>query len=211
MGMREKVVAGSILSVGAALVLARIFVFELFSVPSGSMAPVVGVGDTVLVAKWAAGRDAAIGDIVVFDHGQDKLMKRIVAGPGQTITIVDDAAEVDGHAFAVVSVEKDVAVYDYSRTTNEWHEVRGTLRHETIGSHTAAIFAPDVDTHTFPPRTTTLGANEFFVLGDSRDASLDSRTFGVVKRSAIYGRVHSVLWSKGHDGFSAVFASIAGR
>lgn len=130
---------------------------ELYHVEHESMEPTLHDGDRIVVEKKARfrGYGPDRGDVVVLrgvggDESQ-RLVKRVVGLPGETIAGRFGAIHVDG-------------------TRLEESYLR------------SAISAQD-----FPP--TTLGEDQYFLLGDNRAASVDSRTFGAVKRGQLVGRV----------------------
>jgi len=94
---------------------------------------------------------------------------------------------------------------DTIRTTSDAVIVNGQTLHEPY------ISAP----FNFDTNTWKLGANEFFVMGDNRDNSLDSRTWGPLNRSYIVGKAVAVYWPLSDwqwvNTFSSVFASISGN
>ena len=177
---RHRALAGWAICLVVALLLAlgvRAFVFQSFSIPSGSMEPTLDVGDRILVWKaffnW---HDLHEGDIVVFRHPprdhcpgpQDSdLVKRVIALPGQTIYSASGAIYVDGQPLAEPYLppgdELGLPIPDATR---------------------AAPFH-------VPP-------GEFYVLGDNRAISCDSRFWGPVRGSSIVGKVVLLFWRHSH-------------
>lgn len=138
-----------------AIYLLLTFVFGISVLNGNSMNPTLSNGDVSLYFRLD--RDYKSGDIVLFRSfsTQEILVKRIVAGPGDTITIVD------GKVFVNNSILKEP--YIFSQT-------------------------PDRGEVDYP---LTLGKDEFFVLGDNRDTSMDSRSaeIGVVNKKYIKGKI----------------------
>ncbi len=129
-----------------------------------SMAPTLAEGDRYLIHRWLMRiRDPVPGDIVVLrDPSIDELaVKRVVAGPGARIQIIEGRLIVDGHPLA-----------EESGNAGKWTGP-GFLK--------SAVYeiAPDC----------------FFVMGDNRTNSYDSRHYGAVEKSDIYGYVlPAVTW-----------------
>lgn len=142
------------------VVLAAILVFVRFSlgismVDGDSMAPSCQKGDLVFYFKPA--KNYRPGDLVIFRKWDGFLsLKRITAGPGQTVEIKEDGLFINGSAVSEA----------YTDTPTE---ARGEI--------------------TYP---LTLGNNEYFVLGDNRVNSLDSRDYGPVSRERLIGKVFYV-------------------
>lgn len=164
----------------------KAFLFEAYQIPSGSMEQNLLVGDHVVVDKlvWAPRglpwgpllprREILRGDVVVFRGPEDPdrdFVKRAVAFGGETVEIRAKRLRVDG-------VEKDepyVVHRDPELLTGR--VVPASLRGRDELS----------------PRT--LPAGTFFALGDNRDESRDSRSWGPVSRQLVKGRALLVYWS----------------
>jgi signal peptidase I len=164
----------------------KAFLFEAYQIPSGSMEDSLLVGDHVVVDKlaWAPRglpwgpllprREIRRGDVVVFrgpeDPGRD-FVKRAVAFGGETVEIHAKRLRVDG-------ADRD--------------EPYAVHRDPTV--HTGdALPALLRGRDELPPRR--LPAGSFFALGDNRDDSRDSRSFGPVREELVRGRALFVYWS----------------
>ncbi len=180
----------SLLVAGIFVLFVRTFVVQTYQVPTGSMEKTILVGDHLLVNKFAfaprlAGwaklfpyRDVHRGDIIVFKKPGDDvnpgnvLVKRAVAGPGQTVLVRDKVLFVDGKPADGPYVQhtdpevypNDPAIPDMARRRDQ--------------------FGP----FTVPP-------NSWFGMGDNRDNSLDSRYWGPIPRENIFGRPTILYWS----------------
>lgn len=183
-----------------ALVLAltiRVFLVQAFKIPSGSMIPSLQIGDHILVNKLAYGlqvpRDCEFevallpvtcysssmlfefekpkrGDIIVFRYPEDEhkdFIKRIIGLPGDTIRIQEKIVYINGERF---------------------QDAQFTQRVDP-GMIDGRINPRD----TFGP--VTVPPNSYFVMGDNRDQSLDSRFWGYVQEHKIKGRAFLVYWS----------------
>jgi signal peptidase I len=173
-------------------------------VPTGSMQPTILVGDRVWVnklaydlrvpfttrhvAEWA---EPARGDIVVFfspANGQ-RLVKRVIGLPGDTLELRNNRLFLNGHAVDYTPLEERV-VNALPATTTQHDFAR-----EQLPGHPHGVMA----TPALPARRdfgpVRVPAGQFFMLGDNRDNSLDSRYFGAVPRANIVGRATSVALS----------------
>lgn len=167
---------------------ARIFVFQAFKIPSGSMYDNLLVGDHIIVNKFVYGPEASAlfrrvfplkpierGDIVIFRFPQNPandFVKRVIALPGEEISIRDKVVYIDGRALREdYKVHTDRVVYPKRALLPEPWRSRDQLG---------------------PYR---VPAGTYFVLGDNRDKSNDSRFWGPVPRSLIKGRAFMIYWS----------------
>ena len=193
----------------AALVAAVVFPFKSAIadwnwVPSGSMKPTILEGDLVFVNKlaydlkvpftlWRVGEwgNPRRDDIVVFfsPYDETRLVKRIIGVPGDTLEMRENVLYRNGaplryeiaadHPFARELHEDSRAVVARESGEDISHWVMG------LPSRRAA--------RSFGP--VTVPAGQYFMMGDSRDNSFDSRFFGLVERKRIVGRTSRVLLS----------------
>lgn len=184
---------------------AKSAIADINYVPSGSMAPTILPGDVVAVNKlaydlkvpfttthlahWA---DPARGDVVVcFEPGDGtRLVKRVVGLPGDTLELRHEILYVNGTPLAYSAPAADAGA---ALPASE--RARGLLAREQLGRHRHAVMAlrgvPAL--RSFGPLTVPAGS--YFVMGDNRDNSKDSRFFGCVPRDAIVGEVEGVFVS----------------
>lgn len=169
---------------------ARIFVFQAFKIPTGSMIDTLLIGDHIVVNKFIYGapgpgpldalaplREIRRGDIVVFRYPEDPqtdFVKRVIGLPDETIVIRDKGVLVDG-----VPVDEPYVLYDDPKI---FPDAKGLPEQFRLRDQ----FGPYV-----VPR------GEYFVMGDNRDRSNDSRYWGTVPRDLIKGRAFLVYWSYG--------------
>ncbi|HYC60949.1 MAG TPA: signal peptidase I [Thermoanaerobaculia bacterium] len=165
---------------------ARIFVFQAFKIPSGSMEDNLKIGDHIIVNKFIYGpagtlqglvplREVRRGDIVVFRYPRQPevdFVKRVVALPGETISIDDKKVSIDGR------------VLDEPYTLHEDEQV-----------YPAGEFLPEPQRSRDQMKPFRVPAGQYFVMGDNRDHSSDSRYWGTVPRTMIKGRAFMVYWS----------------
>lgn len=174
-------------------------------VPSGSMKPSILEGDrifvnklaydlkipftTVHLARWS---DPKSGEIVIFYSPKDgtRLVKRVVGVPGDTIEMRRDELFVNG-------VKAEYRPLDSSLVQQVplQEQANGLFAIEqTAEAKHPVMISPNVPAmRSFGP--VKLEANQYFVMGDNRDFSFDSRYFGPVDRQLIVGRALSVIAS----------------
>lgn len=160
----------------------RTFIVQAFKIPSGSMKPTLQIGDHILVNKFTYGIDLPFsditllnlgeperGDIIVFEYPvePDKdFIKRVVGLPGDEVEIRNKVVYVNGEP-----IEQGYTQY------TEDHVIPGEAGPRDN-------YGPE-----------TVPENEFFVLGDNRDNSYDSRFWGNVEERALKGRAFIIYWS----------------
>ena len=174
-------------------------------VPTGSMNPTILQGDLIYVdklaydlrfpltfyrlAEWA---EPETGDIVVCFSPEDqtRLVKRIIAVPGDTIESKGNALLLNGQPATYTKLDPQNTEYLSSGLKG-----RSILATENLDGCTHAVMSiPSVRAiRDFGP--ITVPADRYFVMGDNRDNSKDSRYFGFVKRRAIVGKARGVIVS----------------
>jgi signal peptidase I len=158
--------------------LVRTFVVQTFYIPSGSMIPTLQVGDRILVDKLSyhlhgVGR----GDIVVFSkppleqQNINDLVKRVIGLPGETISSVNGQVYINGKLLNEPWLQPGV------KTTPGPNPVPFNL-----------------------DKPYKIPAGEYYVIGDNRTDSEDSRWFGPIPRSLIVGRAFIRIWPLSHIG-----------
>jgi signal peptidase I len=205
--------------------LVRSFLFEPFKIPSGSMIPTLRVGDFILVNKYAYGirwpvtNRVAIpvgtperGDVMVFRYPEDpstNYIKRIVGLPGDTVTYINKRLTINGQE---IPMKPDGTFGDVEDALNF---VRFDQYQEQLGTHLhSVIVVPDQQpvfvsqVRLFPGREgceySTQGfsckvpPNSYFMMGDNRDHSSDSRYWGFVPEENIVGKAF-VVWMNFQD------------
>lgn len=192
------------------LFLALMFVFrsacaDWVTVPTGSMNPTILEGDRLLVDKHAFGlripftlvrltdgEDPRRGDIVIFDSPADgtTLVKRVVGTPGDVVQIDDGVLIVNGEQARYGPASPD-RVDELLSTTAALHPL--VLQESGPAGEHEILMLPSRFARDFGPIEVPPGM--YFVLGDNRDNSADSRVFGYVPRRNIVGRATHVLIS----------------
>ena len=154
----------------------RVFGFKPYSIRSGSMMPTIKIGDVVMANKFVYRiREPARGDIVIF-YSPDRhqyLIKRVIAVGGESIEIRDKRVFVDAKPI-----------------DDPWghHLDPQTIPLSGNDGGNRDNLAPIV----LPPET-------YFLLGDNREQSKDSRNWGPIKREDIEGKAFIIFWSKDRD------------
>ncbi|MBS0540838.1 MAG: signal peptidase I [Proteobacteria bacterium] len=178
-------------------IVVRTFAVEPFNIPSGSMIPTLLVGDYLFVSKYSYGYSkhsfpfsAGIfsgrifkqmperGDVAVFKYPGDQgqglnrtdYIKRIIGLPGDRIQVTNGVLQINGQ-----SVER-TRIGDYVKGAHGGYQ-KGTLYIETLpgGRRHEILESTDAGPSDNTPEF-LVPANNFFVMGDNRDDSLDSRT-----------------------------------
>lgn len=191
----------------------RAFFVEAYKIPSGSMERTILVGDFLLVNKLVYGATVpftgrrlprleapARGDVVVFEWPKDRrknLIKRLLGLPGDTLAMRDGVLYVNGVArderYAVHTEPGSDPTYD----AFDWQQ------HFVTRMAMAAPAPARRDPSAHPSRDNwgplTVPAAQYFVLGDNRDNSLDSRYWGFVPDSLLRGRPIVVYYSYAPD------------
>lgn len=193
-----------IIAVGLFLVI-RAFFVEAFKIPSGSMERTLLVGDFLLVNKLVYGaqipftdlhlpavRQPARGDVVVFQYPVDpskNYVKRLVGLPGDTLAMLDGVLFLNGAAQAESFVLRTEPDTDPSTDDFRWQ------RNHLI--KTAQASAAHPSRNNWGPLV--VPDRSYFVLGDNRDNSSDSRYWGFVPDSLVRGQPFIVYYSYAPD------------
>jgi signal peptidase I len=179
-------------------------------VPSGSMNPTIIEGDRLLVDKHAyglripftlirvtRGEDPQRGDIVTFDSPADGklLVKRVIGVPGDVIAMSDERLTVNGIPDQYTPADRrdtrSLLLATQAERPQAWGESAGQCRHDIL-------LLPDRPSpSTFGPVVVPSGM--YFMLGDNRDNSADSRYIGFVPRRNIVGHATEVVMSLDPD------------
>jgi signal peptidase I len=185
-------------SIIIALLLAlviRTYLVQAFKIPSGSMEDTLVIGDHLLVSKFIYGtkipftdsqvikvRDPLRGDVIVFEYPEDPskdFIKRVIGTPGDVVEGKDKKVYVNGKLY---------------QNPHEIHKEKEVIPKEMNPRDT---FGPV----TVPP-------NSYFVMGDNRDRSYDSRFWGFVSRDKIKGLAFIKYWSWDREKFRPRFGNI---
>ncbi len=173
----------------------RTFLVQAFKIPSGSMEDTLAIGDHILVNKFIYGtkipftdkrilkiRDPRRGDVIVFEYPEDPskdFIKRVIGTPGDVVE------------------EKDKKVYVNGQLYVNPHEVHKEPEIIPRDQNPRDNFGP-----------IKVPADSYFVMGDNRDRSYDSRFWGFVKNSKIKGLAFIKYWSWDSDKFGVRWKNI---
>jgi signal peptidase I len=233
----------------------KVFIVEAFRIPTGSMENTLLAGDFLLVNKFIYGAktpryipftDIALpyltlpaftkprsGDIVIFEYPGSKhnheivnYVKRCVAGPGDTLLIVNKTVFVNSRQLAVPPTARitsgrslpkefnDARVFPEGAGFNEDNYgplvVPGKGLTITLNplaakqwkdviegeGHSLEVSGDDIVIDGSPAASYTMAKDYYFMMGDNRDNSLDSRFWGVVPEDLIIGKALMIYWSR---------------
>jgi signal peptidase I len=188
-----------IISFVIGLLLFRTFAYDWSHIPSGSMEPTLYSGDRVLIDKMALGPTIPFTDIVLYQKGNPErgdivlffpshaegiqYIKRVVGIPGDTIRVSGKNILVNGKINArqpyMISPKSDKITHERIQTGNISH----------VAQYSTGGKLPNISSDIIVPE------GQYFVMGDHRTHSLDSRYWGFVQREQIVGKTSSLLLS----------------
>jgi signal peptidase I len=213
----------------------RSFLVEPFKIPSGSMMPTLLIGDFILVNKFTYGIRLPIlnkkvvqidnpkrGDVMVFRYPADPSLdyiKRVIGVPGDLVEYRDKKLSINGKAVATVSDST------YSYVGNGLNYITATVYSEQLnGARHSMMTEPDKPS-VYPPQVVDFPYREncsynaegvgfackvptghYFMMGDNRDASNDSRYWGFVPDKNIVGKAF-FIWMN-FDNFGRIGTTI---
>lgn len=149
----------------------RLNIARAYRTPTGSMTPTMAIGDHILEDKITYNFRAPLRrEIVLFPYPEDEtktFIKRIIGLPGETIEIRDKTIYINGEPLSEAAYTQHLDPTFFDAQTN----ARDNLAQQVIPS------------------------DSYFLLGDNRDQSLDSRFFGVIHENEILGKARVIYWS----------------
>lgn len=201
--------------------LLRSFLVEPFKIPSGSMIPSLNIGDYILVNKFTYGirlpvlnvklfdvHHPARGDVMVFRYPVDPSLdyiKRVVGLPGDRVVYHNKHLTING---VPVKMEPEG---DYNYTKSGLNFVSAKIYKEQLGAHTNNILVQPDEPSVRPGQylfqyrencdyneegfSCVVPKGHYFMMGDNRDDSTDSRYWGFVPDRNIVGRAFMIWWN----------------
>lgn len=192
-----------LIAIVSVLIYGRVKV-RAIRVPTGGMANTIVPGESLFVKRSI--EKVERGDIVVFEWPKDPAVhyvSRVIGLPGETVSVKARHVYVDGKELP--EQRAYVLPENYNEPAGALHEVSV----EGMGPYRVYYHAPDatgagpvaaVDETPFAASEPyRIPDNHYFVLGDNRDDSLDSRYWGTVPRAAIIGKATMIYWSSRKD------------
>ena len=180
----------------------RSFIAEPFRIPSASMLPTLHIGDFILVNKFAYGIRLPVlntkvletgepqrGDVLVFRFPQDTrvdYIKRVVGLPGDKVGYFNKTIYINGEAIEQQVKAKDVSLLGLVPSRAELRvEQLGDIEHELLIDPDRSLVEGEM----------VVPAGQYFVMGDNRDNSNDSRFWGTVPEQNLVGKAFFIWMS----------------
>ncbi len=196
----------------------RSFVVEPFKIPSESMVPTLVIGDFILVNKWTYGIRVPVinkkiidvhtpqrGDVMVFRYPKDTsldFIKRVVGVPGDKIEYLDKKLTVNGVAVPQSQTGDYLNARQLSYSPS-YIEKLGEAEHRILVDNGTPAFISQSEQFPFRENCTytsrgvacTVPAGHYFMMGDNRDHSNDSRYWGFVPEENIVGKAFFIWFN----------------
>jgi len=207
--------SGSFFPVIALVFFLRSFLYEPFKIPSSSMVPTLQIGDLILVNKFTYGVRLPIinkkiiemnhpqrGDVMVFKYPKDPSLdyiKRVVGVPGDKIIYKNKHLTINGKALSYRSLP-DYLDEEHLSYSKQYLENLNGVDHRILIDERMPAYVPNPDafpqhdlcTYSTDGFACTVPAGHYFMMGDNRDNSLDSRYWGFVPDGNIVGKAFFV-------------------
>ncbi|WP_028104084.1 signal peptidase I [Pseudoduganella violaceinigra] len=217
--------SGSFFPVIALVFFLRSFLWEPFKIPSASMVPTLLVGDLILVNKYTYGirlpiinkkvvqlNDPQRGDVMVFKYPEDvsqDYIKRVIGVPGDKIVYQNKRLTVNGQQIGYTAMPDYLDEEKLLTYRKQFMEQLGNVQHRVLNDEMAPAAPQGV--HNFPGReactynyegfSCVVPEGNYFMMGDNRDNSSDSRIWGFVPDKNIVGKAFFVWMNLGNFNF----------
>ena len=204
-----------------AVFVLRSFLFEPFKIPSGSMIPTLLIGDLILVNKFHYGLRLPVlntkitegnkpqrGDVMVFRYPPKPSLdyiKRVVGVPGDEVAYLNKTLTINGKPVPKTALpeffDEDATLY-----FKQFEEVLSDKRYRILNDDNRPAFVPGADDFQFKQNcrysiegvVCKVPEGHYFMMGDNRDNSLDSRYWGFVPDKNIVGKAFFIWMNFGH-------------
>ena len=193
--------AGSLAPVLGLVLVLRSFLIEPFQIPSQSMVPTLQVGDFILVSKWTYGIRLPVlrtkiieigsperGDVMVFfpPHEDRYFIKRVVGLPGDKVHVLNGIVFINGDKMTQTSVAEKA------------NSSRSVVMSEDLGGIEHLMQKRTSPTRLSQNYSAVVPQGHYFMMGDNRDNSSDSRVWGPVPEDRIVGKAFArwMFWDK---------------
>jgi signal peptidase I len=192
---------GSLAPVLGLVLVLRSFMIEPFQIPSQSMVPTLKVGDFILVSKWTYGISLPVlrtkiidvgsperGDVMVFfpPHEERYFIKRVVGLPGDKIHVLNGVVFINGDKM------------EQTPSAEEPNSPRSVVMTEKLGGVEHMMQKRTSPTRLSQNFSAVVPEGHYFMMGDNRDNSSDSRVWGPVPEDRIVGKAFArwMFWDK---------------
>lgn len=192
---------GSLAPVLGLVLVLRSFMIEPFQIPSQSMVPTLKVGDFILVSKWTYGIRLPVlrtkiidvgsperGDVMVFfpPHEDRYFIKRVVGLPGDKVHVLNGVVFINGEKM------------DQAPSAEEANSPRSVVMTENLGGTEHLMQKRTSPTRLSQNFSAVVPEGHYFMMGDNRDNSSDSRVWGPVPEDRIVGKAFArwMFWDK---------------
>jgi signal peptidase I len=203
--------------------LLRSFLFEPFKIPSGSMIPTLLVGDLILVNKFAYGLRLPVintkitqgeapkrGDVMVFRYPPKPSLdyiKRVVGVPGDEVAYINKRLTINGKPVSKAALQPFLDE-DSMRYFPQYTEQLGTASHRILNDDSRRAGLDPMEVMDFPGKENCrysvegvvckVPPGQYFMMGDNRDNSQDSRYWGFVPDRNIVGKAFFIWMNFGN-------------
>lgn len=208
----------SILLIIISVLFFRSVFFEPFRIPTGSMIPTLMIGDFILVNKFSYGFKVPFSDIVLGDNNFDPIylfgktnpergdvivfkypkdlsinyIKRVIGLPGDTIEMKNKVIFINGKPIVATEFDGKEIMKDMD---DKFKNYNLKFYHSTTGKHSHVLQQDSDNYFKVDMEKMIIPENKFFVMGDNRDFSADSRYWGFVSREYIKGKAIWIWFS----------------